>query len=199
MALGGEGAVARGDDAQHALGGEHADIDEGRIAGGVEPERGVQPLRQRGLQRPIDRSYQGGATAGGQGAPRLQHDGQRQALFGAFRQQGQARGAGIVMQGGHGPGHIPGQAFGQAAVHRIPVLVEEHPGDGDLHDRHRQDDDQQAAPEQALGQPAFEAAGDGEFHRPGFIGLAPGGSRPRAPSAESAGSSGRARSCGAGG
>jgi hypothetical protein len=43
------------------------------------------------------------------------------------------------------------------------VGVEEGPGHGDLHDRHRQDDDQQAAAEQRGRQPALDLARDEEF------------------------------------
>jgi signal transduction histidine kinase len=74
--------------------------------------------------------------------------------------RGEGGGRGIVLIGPHRPGHVAGQALGQPAGDGLPMGVEERPGDGDLHHRHRQDDDQQAASEQRGRQPAFDLAGD---------------------------------------
>jgi hypothetical protein len=71
--LGGDGAVARRQDPQHALRHLHADVDEGRIAGGVEPERPVQPLGERPAQGLVDgRGEQGVAAPVRQGLAGLQ-------------------------------------------------------------------------------------------------------------------------------
>ncbi len=72
--LGREGAVARRQHPQDTLRQLDPDIDIGRVAGRVEPERLVQPLRKRALHDPIQRREKRPATFRGQALALLQGD-----------------------------------------------------------------------------------------------------------------------------
>ena len=143
MGLGGDGALARSDDAQHALWLLHPDIDIGGVAGGVEPERLVQPRRQRLLQGPVDHTHRAASRLVGQGRTILKNDGQGHGPLGAVGDDRHIAGSWVVAPAFGRPGDVAGQSIGQPGGHRLPVHVEEGPGDGHLHDQHRQDDDQQ--------------------------------------------------------
>ncbi len=155
VAVGGEHPVLGGDDPNDALGHLQANIDIGWVAGGVEPERRFESLGQGLAQRTVDRADQGGTAAARQVGARLEGDRQPQGL-GLARQTIEARRTRIAPIFLEDEGDITGEAFGEVAVHALPLGVEEGVGDRDLHDRHRQDDDQQAAPEERRRDPPLE-------------------------------------------
>ena len=97
MALGGEGAVAGRDYAQHALFQLHADVDIGRVAGGVEPEGLVDLVGERALDRPVHRAEQRIALEPGELRARLQGDREIERPFGPILQARQSLRRRIVL------------------------------------------------------------------------------------------------------
>ncbi|MNS93554.1 hypothetical protein D3C72_1277370 [compost metagenome] len=143
MGLGRHGPFARRDDAQHAAWLLHADVDIGGIAGGVVPEGLVQPRGQGLLQDTVDHADRPAPLFIGQDRSVLKRDGELHRPLGPVGDDGQVLRRRLVAIAFGRPGHVPGQALGQARGHGLPVGVEEGPGHGALHDQHRQDDDQQ--------------------------------------------------------
>ena len=157
VGLGRDGALARGDDAQHALGLLHPNVDVGRVAGGVEPEGLVQPVGEGLLERAVDDADRPAPGLGRQDVAFAQVDGERHRPLGAFGDDLEVLRGRVVGVALDRPGDVAGQAVGEAGGDGLPVGVEEGPGHRHLHDQHRQDDDQQrAAPERGRQAPLEE-------------------------------------------
>ena len=160
VAPGREGPIPRGIDAQHPAPHLHPDLEEGGIAGGVEPEVLRQPVVDGIAQGLVEaRQHPAAGMAGGQGPARM--IGQPQEL-GAFRPVGdvaEGHRRRIGLEGCHIPGNVTGEGLRQLGRHGLPIGFEEHPGHRDLHHRHWQDDDQEGAGKQRGGGPALEQPG----------------------------------------
>ena len=169
--LGRHGPLARGDNAHDAVTDLDPDVDVVGVTGRIEPERAIKAGRKRGLKRPVDNAYGAAADVLGQGRGLLPGDGQGQGAFGPSGQGIKSLRRRVLRIGLDRPGDVSRQTFGQAGIHRLPVGVEEGPGDEYLHDQDRQDDDQQGPPPQGGRQPSLEEAcpdrGREEFHGTG--------------------------------
>ena len=153
----GKHPLAHGDEAQHAGPGLDANIDIGGIARGIEPDLIVHGRRQRPAQGAIKRAEKGRSPGGRQALAFAEID---RELHVAVSRIGERRKRRIVLARGleqfRHDGDIAGDAFGQAAGHRFPMLFEKRPGDQPLHDSHGHHEDQQGPAKQAFRQISFQ-------------------------------------------
>ena len=111
QALGGHGALLGRQNPEDPATDLYADVHIGRVAGGVEPERGVDPRRQ-GLPELGVHRRQGVPAAGlRQGPVRQEGDGQAHGPFRAARRPCQAGRGRIILVAFEGPGDVAGQAL----------------------------------------------------------------------------------------
>ncbi len=108
--LGGEGPVARRQHPHHALGQLDPDVDVGRVAGGVEPERAVEPVRQRPPQGPVLGRKQRLPPLRRQALSFLEGDGEVHVLLGLLPDPGHDHRSGIVVIAAGRPGDVTGKA-----------------------------------------------------------------------------------------
>ena len=156
QALGGHGALLGRQDPEDPTADLYPDVHIGRVAGGVEPDGGVDPRRQGLPERGVHR-HQGVPAAGfRQGPVRLEGDGQAHGPLRAARRPRKASRGRIILVAFQGPGDVAGQAFRQPHGHRPPVGVEEDPGYRQLHEGDGQDDDQEGSPVERRRQAALD-------------------------------------------